>query len=126
MADDRLPSIWTKVDYGLATTAEVETRESQMADEAQRRAWRRIRPFLDIASTLFWIYVFLMVFVADIDRDLIGNYAKYRFFFFAFVALWVVIAIRNTWAILFVFAYVPGFPLVVLLWKFPKGAVEVR
>lgn len=79
---------------------------------------------LDILGVLIWTYVFLKLFVFDVDRALLEWLApdllpvlNYRFFLFLGVMAVLVLLARKYWlALLYVFF----FPLVVLFWKIPR------
>ena len=122
MTVEQKPSLWDKVDYSLVVVPVVAepTADAQKKADEQKRAWRRLRPVLDALGTLFWVYVFVKVFVFDVDAVVLGGLARYRFFIFVAVAMWLVLTIRKTWPILATFAYILCFPLVVIFWKVPK------
>jgi hypothetical protein len=115
-------SFWDKIDYSLVVSpAPAEpTQQDLDAAQKQKKAWRRSRPFLDALGTLFWAYVILQVFFIDVDKDLLGSYADYRFFLFAFLLAVLFLVVRKTWAVVFIVLYILFFPLVVVLWKVPK------
>ena len=96
------------------------------------RRWRRVRPFMDIAASMFWLWLFFKLFITDIDRKLLdfggvdaGWLVEYRaFFFVGLIAVITLVATRNR--VLLGIAYVALFPLVVLLWKIPKTLIKTR
>lgn len=61
--------------------------------------WRWTRPVLAGLATLFWVYVALKLFVADVDRALLGELADYRFLFFLAVLCALVLWLRKPWPI---------------------------
>jgi hypothetical protein len=126
--DETKPSLWDKVDYSLVVVPVVAepTLDAVKKAEEQKRAWRRLRPVLDALGTLFWVYVILKVFVFNVDFAVLGGLARYRFFIFVAIAMWLVLTIRKTWPILATFAYILFFPLVVICWKLPKLLYRAR
>jgi hypothetical protein len=120
--DPTKPSLWDKIDYSLVVVPVVAepTADAMKQAEEQKRAWRRLRPALDALGTLFWVYVILKVFVFNVDSAVLGGLARYRFFIFVAVAMWLVLTIRKTWPIVASLTYILCFPLVVICWKVPK------
>jgi hypothetical protein len=134
MAESQM-SIWDKVNYDLSdvtddTDTTTSTPSFQTGEWWQR--WKRIRPVLDIAGTLFWLYVILKVFVIDVDRKFLEWVAPgadwlvdYRVFFFLGLIA-VVLIVARTRGALVAGAYIAGFPLVVLFVKVPKLLIKTR
>jgi hypothetical protein len=122
MENGDTPSIWSKIDPSLvqAPAEPVQDANAIAKAEEARKTWRWVRPILDLLGTVFWLYALLKLFVVDIDSEIFGNLAQYRFFFFLAVAAFLVLSIRKTWPIVAAFAYIRGFPLVVVCWKLPK------
>jgi hypothetical protein len=123
------PSIWDKVDFGLAVTqspASAEKPETSTGFDSWMRKWRWTRPVLDALATLFWVYVALKLFVADVDQAVLGNLADYRFFFFLAVLCALVLWLRRPWPIVGGIAYVVLFPLVLACWRLPKALIKTR
>lgn len=71
-------------------------------------------------AVVVWTYACLKVFVTDVDRRLVGDLADYRLFFFIALAIALVIGFKRPAPIVAAFAYVLGYPAVVLLWKLPR------
>ncbi len=123
MDEPESPSIWTKVDYSLivepvAAEADGARRENW---ERWRQGWRPRRIFLDVFGSLFWLYALLELFVFNVDKDILGSSADYRFFYFAAFAVLLVILFRGAWYLVVIpFAYIFFFPLVILCWKLPR------
>ena len=122
------PGLWDKVDYSLVVVPVVEepTADAVEKAEEQKRAWRRLRPVLDALGAIFWVYVILQVFFFDVDTAVLGGLAKYRFFIFVALAVWLVLTVRKTWTIIGTFVYILCFPLVVICWKVPKRLYKTR
>jgi hypothetical protein len=109
----------------VPVTPEVNEEDTRKTEE-RKRAWNKLRPVLDVLGTVFWIYVFLQVFIVDVDSAVLGPYAPYRFFIFAAIAVFLALTVKRTWPILATFGYMLCFPLVVLCWKFPKTLYRTR
>jgi hypothetical protein len=122
-------SLWTKVDPAFAETPAIAAQQSAFKtdnSESAKRERRNARRILDALGILFWTYVILKLFVFDVDRELVGNLANYRFFFFVLVVVWLAVATKHGWVLMVVFAYVALFPIVIIGWKIPKLIYRTR
>jgi hypothetical protein len=126
--------IWSKVNYDLIE--ESDTSNGIAAPKVEGKdwlvQWKRVRPFVDLFASVFWIYAFLQVFVFNVDRALLGlispgaeSLGNYRvLIFLALLAGAALVGKRlKPQAIVL---YVLAFPLVVLLWKIPKTLIKTR
>ena len=114
-------SLWTKVDFDRSR-ADASPREPKAKDSPPARpSWRNARPALDVVSTLVWTYGLLKVFIIDVDREILGWIAEFRFFAFLALAAALVVVFRKPWRIVAAVAYIALFPLVVVCWKVPAA-----
>lgn len=122
----KTPTIWTKVDFELADVGDSDRRPA--GDPIPRRGLLNpnIRRVLDVLAGVFWAYALLKVFVFDIDSQLLGSLADYRFFFFVGTAAFIVLAFRRPVWILGAVLYCALFPLIVLCWKLPRAIHRTR
>lgn len=100
---------------------------------ALRKRRRRIFGVLDAVAFLLWLAFFIKVFVADIDRLLVGAVAPGLLwlldlrFFLALAGLALVFLVVRSWKAGGALAYVAFFPFVILFWKIPRFiAVNMR
>jgi hypothetical protein len=124
---DQLPSIWDKVDYTLIP-APIEPKPKATQDEEtkwQRLRWKATIRALDVAGSLFWLYVVIKLFFADVDVYFVHRYlpslhwlVDFRFLLFLFVLLVVTFLFRKWYPL--ALAYILFFPFVVLFWKLPR------
>ena len=129
MSEPQTPSIWTKISYDLEPAGEAAAGDSAEPAGSGRDwtgFWKWRRPLLDVIGTLGWTYAVLKVFVADIDTEVLGSAASYRFFVFVALVLVLAIVLGSKWAILGGFAYLVFFPAVVVGWKIPKMLGKTR
>lgn len=130
MPDPNRPSIWTKVNFDLvnqeATAPAAPVVAPDGSYERARHLWRPRRPLLDVVGAVFWLYAILKVFVTDLDSEVLGSLASYRFFFFLALAAILAIILQKRWAIVAGFMYVLAFPVVLLCWKLPKLLGKAR
>lgn len=115
-------SIWEKLDPDLVqTTAAGGISAAGQENTGEWRVfWKRRRPVLDALGSLLWLYAILKVFVADVDRALLGDLVDYRFFLFVALAVMLVLLLRRTGPIIAGSLYVIAFPIVIACWKLPK------
>jgi hypothetical protein len=125
-------SIWQKVDLSVLAKQPVPDSAIESEQEKRRHARRTRRLFLllDITGSLVWVYVFLKLFVFDVDRALMEHLApnaiailNYRFFFLLAIIACVVLFAKKYWLPL---SYILFFPLVILLWKVPRLVYKTR
>jgi hypothetical protein len=126
--------IWSKVNYDLIEGGDEST--GIVAPKVEGKdwlvRWKRVRAFVDLFASVFWIYAFLQIFVFDVDRALLGlispgaeSLGNYRvLIFLALLAGAALVGkrLKPQATILYVLA----FPLVVLLWKIPKTLIKTR
>lgn len=127
MADK--PSIWDKVDFSLGVAQPVVSEaagDATTSFDAWMGKWRWIRPILDVLASLFWAYAILKLFVADLDQQILGDLADYRFFLFLAVLCGLVLLLRKPWPIVGGISYVVLFPLVLICWRLPKALIRSR
>jgi hypothetical protein len=102
------------------------TPASRVARFWNRRRWL----ILDLLGIALWLYFFLKLFVADVDRAVVAAVAPsavaivdFRLVIYLAVIALVALTFRRTWFYAF---YVVFFPLVVILWKIPYFLVRHR
>lgn len=137
MSGDSAVSIWDKLDYDLVEqpgqpSPSRKTPRQRLEDFGRRRRTRASRYALDAVGTAFWLWVFLKLFIADVDRYLIRLLAPrfevlvdLRFFVFLAVFAIAVLALRRRHFFAGI-VYVAVFPLVVVLWKIPKALFKAK
>jgi hypothetical protein len=125
--------IWRKVNYDLL---QQEAEESEQASDWQKpdwlERWGRIRPFVDLIASVFWVYAVLQIFVLDVDRTVLGwispgaeGLGNFRVLFvLALLAAAALLGGRNR--PLAMVGYVIAFPVIVLFWKIPKALIKSR
>jgi hypothetical protein len=123
---ERRRTIWQKVDLSVLAKDSTKKAPPDTDEEKRRKARRRRRwiVILDVIGALVWLYVFLKLFVFDVDRAIIEQIApnalevlNYRFFFLLAVVALVVLIARRYWVGLL---YIVFFPFIVLFWKIPR------
>jgi hypothetical protein len=126
--------IWAKVNYDLVDEKEEATEPSSPKVESREwlDQWEKIRPFIDVLASVFWVYAFLQVFVFDVDRAVLGlissdaeSLANYRVLIFLALLATAALLGRRLKPQAMVL-YVLTFPLVVFLWKIPKTLIKTR
>ncbi len=134
--------VWARIDTlvvseSAPTTPPVPTGGTERKREKRseiRRTLRRRRAFrfLDVIAAVYWIAVLVKLFVADVDRAIVGLVAPEAMWILdlrwavalTLVALILVMFRRGTVALSFV--YVAVFPLVVIFWKVPRFFIKRR
>jgi hypothetical protein len=126
--------VWIRIDksvlmYGPPVRpSSTSTRtESEEEKQAAKRRWKRRRRWLDLAGLLFWTYVLIKVFFLDADAMLLNQVAPhagylldFRIFFYMLAIVVSTLVLR--WRAFVGLGYIAAFPLVVVLWKFPRFA----
>jgi hypothetical protein len=121
-------NLWSKVDFSLVPDAPPESQDEPEHSWAERMRsyWRWRRPLLDVIGILLWVYAILKVFIVDLDSELLGGAARYRFFAFLALAAVLAIVLRKRSGILAGFLYIAAFPAVIACWKLPKLLGKAR
>lgn len=122
-------SIWDKVDFELAVSAASTQTVSPTSDEemARRRAvTRRTIRAGDFLGGLLWIYVFLKVFVFDVDEEALRAVGAdwlvdYRGLIFLGILGVLALVIRKWHLLAGLLLYILLLPLAVLVWKIPRA-----
>lgn len=115
----------------VAKTANAETEKSKRSEHSsprgrlQRKIW-----VLDIVAVAAWSFVFTKLFVADVDRYLLGAVAPellwlldYRVVL-ALLLLSMVLLLFKARHVAGAIAYISAYPIVVLFWKVPLFVVK--
>jgi hypothetical protein len=121
------PDFWTKLERGLAVGKPPPTDVSAPTEATSKPGASRLprtSKFLDVLGLLLWTYLFLKVFVADIDRLAVESIApsggwivNYRaLLYLGFIAA-MALTFRRRWL---AYLYVIFFPVVVIGWKIPR------
>lgn len=134
-------SIWDKVapygeepedDAAADAESDGETPANKLTAIYSDPKWKWKRRALDLIGTVAWTYAFLKVFVFDVDREIVRSLAPgvewlvdLRFFVVVATVGVAVIALRPR-SLMVALLYVALFPLVVLLWKLPRGLLRLK
>ena len=134
-ADPPKFDVWRLLERSIAEqppSSSASTSQQSGTAPNQPRTWPSRRTFrrLDVVGALFWLYVFIKVFVADVDRLILEAVApstvewlNLRLLLYVALVVIFAIAFRGRWWMLL---YVAAFPFVVVLWKIPAALVRYR
>ena len=123
--------LWAKVNHELVVRADAGDKPAGKTFEGtgkklkeHSKHWHKQRAVLDVIGSLLWLYLLLLTFVFDVDRDVVeplsGGHAIADHKFVIFIvglALLVLIRRRNAGLAIL---YLLVFPAVVVFWKIPR------
>lgn len=99
--------------------------ERQIDKEAKKKRQRTIRRRLDAIGFVTWTYIFLKLFIVDVDRKALdaiskdaGKLIDYRAFVYLAILIIIAIWLRKSWMYLL---YVSFFPLIFIAWRVPHA-----
>lgn len=127
--------IWDKLSRSIELTATPTAAADPKAAAAPKkmRWWRRIRRarvICDAVGSLLWVWLFLKIFVADVDQLAVERIAPgaqwvvdYRGLIYLTLLIIAVVFLGKKHRLWMIF-YVIGFPFVVLFWKIPLFIVR--
>jgi hypothetical protein len=99
--------------------------ERQIDKETKKKRRRTIRRRLDAIGFLTWTYIFLKLFIVDVDRKALeaiskdaGKLIDYRAFAYLAILIIIVIWLKKSWIYLL---YVSFFPLIFIAWRVPNA-----
>jgi hypothetical protein len=121
----------TSSDPAASPEAKPVTRK-RLGRTRQRSRWRKRRIVLDLAGTLVAAFVFVKLFVGDLDRLILDGVAPEFVWLLdvrwllVLVALALILTVLKFYRAAVVLTYIAAFPLVVLLWKVPKMVARRR
>lgn len=119
-------NIWSKIDSSLFDDDTATNNENETSDFAKRRKWQRYRTYLlDPVSVLIWLYIFLQLFVFDVDSSVLNaivpGHPDLKYYKIVIVVI-VATVIVTLWKKIWVPAlYIAFFPLVLIFWKLPRS-----
>lgn len=129
---DSVAAIWDRLVYEPQASAPLRADSTASGAEKPRRKTRSVRVrVLDFTGVLIWGYIAARTFVGDVDRWLADAVAPglawlldYRFFLLLLLgSIFLVLFRRRYW---WMPLYVLAYPMIVLLWKFPRLLVRRR
>lgn len=112
-------SIWDKVDSSLIRVAP--RNDATVIDQnpastpVRAPSWRSVA--FHGGAIALWIYIFVQLFIVDVDRLIMPSIEGYRFLFFPLILVVIVIFSRRRMLTFWYFAF---FPFVVVLFYFPR------
>lgn len=129
--------VWSKIDPGVLAIGVDDVTEKSAEDSSRlsvaqrirgRMRWHRV--LLDILGVILWSYVFVKLFIFDVERVVLERLApstlpllNYRFFFILALAIVLSIFFRKK---RLQAVYLLLFPLVVLLWRVPNSIRKAK
>ncbi|WP_159391168.1 hypothetical protein [Streptomyces viridochromogenes] len=126
-------SLWSKIDLSVQGTSShgAPSEGEDSSFESRWKAWPKwtVR-LLDGVGSLVWLYIFVKLFIFDVDNYLIekflpgaGSILNYRFLFIG--GLFVLLILFSKGRRL-KYLYVSFFPFVVAFWKVPKWFYKAK
>jgi hypothetical protein len=120
--------IWQKIERSRAAAGPVAVVQTPAPEAAEGSKKPRVSPktiirALDALSVIFWAYVFVKIFIFDVDRTVLRAISTralvvldYRVFFWLGIVVVCVLVLRSRSLAL---VYILVFPLLVVVWKIP-------
>jgi hypothetical protein len=130
--DATVEEVWDRIDTLVIQAAPAAAPEPVAPKQRTRGELRRVQRrrrvirLLDIVSSIYWLAVLIKLFVADVDRLVVGLLAPEATWILDFrwaialTLLALILVMFRRGAIALSFAYVAAFPLVVIFWKVPR------
>jgi|NGEPerStandDraft_6_1074524.scaffolds.fasta_scaffold62451_2 hypothetical protein len=130
-------TIWDKIDKSVLAVPSGDLADAGGSDTSNSAAASSPKSFLrvrravrNLLGFLLWTYVFLQVFVVDVDQAVLGtdnghvnHLVGYKFVFVIVVLVVVAIFWKR---LLLPFLYIVFFPFIILFWKIPRAIYRRR
>lgn len=124
--DNSLPELWDRLQFNDS----LKSQSSKGGDKGSKTNYRIFTVIGTLLGTIFWSYLIIQVFIYDLDRYIFDTYLPsysyiidYKFFVFLLLVTVCAVLVKRYFLM---YLYILFFPLILLLWKFPKTVYKFK